>query len=183
MVKKQALSSALAITFLIGITSAAGIAGMSKVASESEMIARGKYLVTIGNCTDCHTDGFLLGQPNEARFLAGADNGWRIPGLGVMYPPNLTPDPETGLGKWSKRDIVRALKEGVRPDGSTINPPMPIVNTRMLTDEDAMAIASFLKSMKPVKHRTPKNPVAPEQAPGPYHDAIFPGRANATPKK
>ena len=183
MVKRKAIPGLLAIAVLISILVAVGTTNLSSAASEAELIARGKYLVTIGNCTDCHTDGFLLGQPSEERYLAGAQNGWFIPGLGVMYPPNLTPDPETGLGKWSKRDIVRALKEGVRPDGSAINPPMPIVNTRMLTDEDAYAIASFLKSMKPVRHKTPKNPVAQEQAPGPYHDVIIPRRANAKPKK
>ena len=180
MVKIRTLPGLFAATLLICLATAVGLTSLSNAASEAELIKRGQYLVTIGNCTDCHTDGFLLGAPNEARYLAGAANGWHIPGLGVMYPPNLTPDPETGLGKWSKQDIVRALKKGVRPDGSTINPPMPIVNTSQLTDEDALAIASFLKSMKPVKHRTPKNPVPPEKAPGPYHDVIMPPGAKAT---
>lgn len=183
MVKNKSTAIVWGAAALISVAAAVGISRLSNAASEAELIARGKYLVTIGNCTDCHTDGFLLGTPNEARYLAGADNGWMIPGLGVMYPPNLTPDPETGLGKWSKADIVRALKTGLRPDGSTINPPMPIVNTRVLTDEDAYAIASFLKSMKPVKHKTPKNPVPPEMAPGPYHDVIVPGGAKAKSKK
>jgi mono/diheme cytochrome c family protein len=143
-------------------------------ASEEEMAARGQYLVTIGNCTDCHTDGFLLGAPNPDLYLAGADNGFFIPELGVMYPPNLTPDLETELGSWSREDIVRALKEGVRPDGSVIRPPMPIVNTSAFTDEDAMAVATFLKSMAPVSHATPPNPVEPEKARGPYMIFVFP---------
>jgi mono/diheme cytochrome c family protein len=164
-------------TIVIGLAAALGVTTTGALAaSEAEMVARGQYLVTIGNCTDCHTDGFLLGAPNPDLYLAGADNGIFIPGLGVMYPPNLTPDMETGLGSWSAADIVRALKEGVRPDGSALRPPMPVVNTSVLTDEDAMAVATFLKSMAPVSHATQANPVPPEEAGGPYMIFVFPGQ-------
>jgi mono/diheme cytochrome c family protein len=161
--------------FVIGVAIAAILSGMPALAgSDEDMIERGRYLVTIGNCTDCHTDGFLLGAPNEDLYLAGADNGIFIPELGVMYPPNLTPDMETGLGGWSAEDIVRALKQGVRPDGSVLRPPMPIINTSAFTDEDALAVATFLKSMAPVRHATQPNPVPPEDAKGPYMTFVFP---------
>ena len=142
--------------------------------TDQALIERGRYLVTVGNCTDCHTDGFLLGQPSEELYLAGAQTGFYMEGLGVMYPPNLTPDPETGLGGWTREDIVRALKEGVRPDGGLVRPPMPIVNTSQLTDEDAYAMAAFLKSLPPVRHEVPANPVPRDQAKRPYYEFVFP---------
>ena len=87
-----------AIRLMIGAMIAVLWPAFGQAASDEERIARRQYLVTIGNCTDCHTDGFMLGNPNPDLYLAGADNGFFIPNLGVMYPPNLTPDPETGLG-------------------------------------------------------------------------------------
>src|ERR1700754_95293 len=63
-------------------------------------VARGEYLVRVGGCTDCHTPGHFLGQPDMARFLGGSDVGFGIPGDGVFVGPNLTPDKETGLGTW-----------------------------------------------------------------------------------
>jgi mono/diheme cytochrome c family protein len=78
---------------------------------------RGEYLVTIMDCTGCHTPGTFLGKPDMQRPLAGSEVGFQIPGLGIFYPPNLTPDPETGLGKWSEADIIKAVRTGVRPDG------------------------------------------------------------------
>ena len=62
---------------------------------------RGKYLVTIASCHDCHTPGYFLGKPDMARFLGGSEVGFELPGLGVFYGPNLTPDKETGIGGWT----------------------------------------------------------------------------------
>ena len=73
---------------------------------------RGKYLVTIAGCLDCHTPGYFFGKPDMARYLGGSEVGFEIPGLGVFHGPNLTPDPDTGLGKWSVAQIVTALKTG-----------------------------------------------------------------------
>src|SRR5262245_45044415 len=74
-------------------------------AAESS-VERGKYLVTLANCTDCHTPGYFFGKPDMARYLGGSEVGFDMPGLGTFYPPNLTPDKETGLGNWSTNDIV-----------------------------------------------------------------------------
>ena len=63
-------------------------------------IERGKYLVTIMSCTDCHTPGYFLGKPDNARVLGGSDVGFKIP-PGVVHGPNLTNDKETGLGNWT----------------------------------------------------------------------------------
>ena len=138
------------------------------------LIARGEYLVSIGSCTDCHTDGALIDDPEPNRFLAGSHVGINVPGLGVMYAPNLTPDRQSGLGSWSVQDIARALRGGIRPDGSPIRPPMPVANISQLTEEDAIAIGAYLKSIRPVYHITNNNPVAPDRANYTYLDLVDP---------
>src|SRR5919206_4449347 len=101
-----------------------------------DKVKRGEYLVGIMDCTGCHTPGVLLGKPDLSRQLAGSDVGFQIPGLGVFFPPNLTPDPETGLGKWSEKDIIKAVRTGVRPDGRQLAPVMPYHSYGKLTDAD-----------------------------------------------
>lgn len=126
-------------------------------AAETE-VQRGKYLVSVIPCTDCHTPGTFLGKPDMKRYLAGSDVGFEVPGLGVFYAPNLTPDPETGLGNWSKQDIATAIKTGKRPDGRILAPPMPVESFKNLSHSDALAIAAYLKSLPAIKN----------QAPGPF---------------
>ncbi|MDX5349495.1 MAG: c-type cytochrome [Paracoccaceae bacterium] len=126
---------------------------------------RGRYLVTIMGCTDCHTPGHFLGQPDLARFLGGSDVGFQIPGLGTFHGPNLTPDDATGLGKWTEAEIVTAIRTGVRPDGRQLAPAMPWMGYAALTDADALAIASYLKSLPPVSNAVP-GPFAPDEATG-----------------
>lgn len=125
---------------------------------------RGQYLVAIMGCTDCHTPGHFLGQPDMTRFLGGSDVGFEIPGLGVFHGPNLTPD-ETGLGRWSEAEIVTAIRTGVRPDGSQLAPAMPWMNYAALTDADAMAIASYLKTLPAVANDVP-GPFGPGEPSG-----------------
>jgi mono/diheme cytochrome c family protein len=116
---------------------------------------RGKYLVAFGGCTDCHTPGYFFGKPDQARYLAGSEVGFEIPGLGVFHGPNLTPDPESGLGSWTTEQIVAALQTGKRPDGRVLAPIMPWKAFANLTSEDAAAIAVFLKSLPPLKNKVP----------------------------
>jgi cytochrome c553 len=66
--------------------------------------------------------------------------------------PNITPAIETGIGEWTNQQIVEALRNGKRPDGKILGPPMPIPMYRSLSDDDATAIAAYLLTLKPVKH-------------------------------
>ena len=120
-----------------------------------KQVARGKYLVGIAGCMDCHTPGYFLGKPDMQRYLGGSEVGFELPGLGVFYGPNLTPDKTTGLGGWSKAEIVTALQTGTRPDGRILAPIMPWRAFASLTKADAMAIASYLKSLPPVQNKVP----------------------------
>lgn len=117
-------------------------------------VERGRYLTLMGGCNDCHTPGTFYGVPDYDRTLSGSELGWVGP-WGVTFPRNLTPDRETGLGAWTEQDIVNALRTGMRPDGSVILPPMPWPMYATMTDDDAFAIAAYLKSLEPVKHRAP----------------------------
>jgi mono/diheme cytochrome c family protein len=94
-------------------------------AADPAAVARGKYLVTLTGCNDCHTPGYFLGKPEMARFLGGSEVGFEMPGLGVFHGPNLTPDKATGLGNWADAQIVTAIQQGKRPDGRTLAPIMP----------------------------------------------------------
>jgi mono/diheme cytochrome c family protein len=133
-------------------------------AAAESLVERGAYLVAIMDCTGCHTAGALAGQPDPERFLAGSDIGFQIPGLGVFYPPNLTFDPETGLGEWSAADVLAAVREGVRPDGRELVPVMPWPSYAALSDEDGAALAAYLQSLPPVRF----------QAPGPFGEGETP---------
>lgn len=147
---------------------------LSTAAAAQEQIKRGKYLATIMDCTGCHTRGALAGRPDPALALAGSDIGFGIPGLGYFYPPNLTPDAETGLGKWSEADIIKAVRTGERPDGRVLVPVMPWPSYAALTDDDARALAAYLKSLKPIRHQAPPMTAASEKPPAPYLTAAMP---------
>ena len=113
---------------------------------------RGKYLVNFGGCNDCHTPGYFMGKPDMKSYLGGSDVGFGIPGLGVFVGRNLTPDKETGLGGWTRAQIVTALTTGKRPDGRILAPIMPWEAFSKLSRADTLAIAAYLQSLPPVKH-------------------------------
>jgi len=121
--------------------------------STSKQIARGKYLVEFGGCNDCHTPGYFLGKPDMSLYLSGSNVGFEIPGMGTFVGPNLTPDKETGLGNWTKEEIITALQTGVRPDGRVLATVMPWQAFAKLNKQDVGAIADYLKSLQPVRNK------------------------------
>jgi mono/diheme cytochrome c family protein len=142
-----------AIVVVLATAMAAALA-VSALAADPR-VERGKYLVEIGGCTDCHTPGNFLGHPDMTRYLGGSDVGFAIPGHGVFVPPNLTPDKETGLGTWTAEQIVAAITTGERPDGRVLVPSMPWRNYAHLTKYDALAIAAYLKTLPPISNKVP----------------------------
>lgn len=136
-----------------------------------QKIARGKHLVTILGCNDCHTPGSFYGAPDTTRLLAGSELGWTGP-WGTTYARNLTPDAETGIGSWSEAELETALRSGVRPDGSPLLPPMPWPSTAALEPDDMSALIAYLKSIPAVKHANP--PVVPPGQTGTLPALVFP---------
>jgi len=136
------------------IVSAGVLAGIA-TASAQTPLERGKYLMnSIVACGNCHTPQTPQG-PVPGKELAG---GTRFEeGFGVAYAPNITPDPETGIGKWSDGDIIKAIREGKRPDGTTIGPPMPIVLYRGMSDADVQAVVAYMRATPPVVNKVAKS--------------------------
>jgi mono/diheme cytochrome c family protein len=147
-------------------------------AADKPEIARGKYLVTFGSCTDCHTPGSFFGKPDMSKFLGGSDVGFAIPHLGVFVGPNLTPDKATGLGNWTAAQIVNAITKGQTPQGRTLAPVMPWHAYANLTKSDALAIVAYLKSLPPVSHQVP-GPFGPAETPTTFVMAVIPGAVYA----
>lgn len=129
-------------------------AGAGNSGGKAAKLARGEYLATTMGCNDCHTPGTLFGGPDFARRLAGSEVGWKGP-WGISFARNLTPDLETGIGYWSEDELVNALRTGLKNDGKPMLPPMPWPNCTRLTDEDIHALAGYLLSLPPVKHKVP----------------------------
>lgn len=123
-------------------------------AKPADLVARGEYLATITGCGDCHTPGTFYGAPDMSRKLSGSELGWQGP-WGVSYARNLTPDKETGIGSWTDEQIITAIRQGRRPDGTPVLPPMPWPDFAAMTDDDVKAIVAFLRSVPPVHHAVP----------------------------
>ena len=116
-------------------------------ADRSELVARGEYLATAGNCGSCHT------VPGGA-FMAGG-LAFETP-FGTIYSTNITPDGATGIGRWSVEDFLRSMRYGVRPGGEHLYPAFPYTNFTRAADEDLLALYAYLLSLE-----------AAEQAPTP----------------
>jgi len=149
-------------------------------AADEAQVARGRYLVIIAGCSDCHTPGALIGTPDMKRYLGGSDIGFSIPGQGVFVGQNLTPDKETGLGSWTAEQIVTAMRQGKTPEGRQLSGVMPYTALSHLTDEDAFAIAAFLQSLPPVNNKV-QNYRSGETVPISVSAVLPPAAYNALP--
>jgi len=146
----------------------------------TEQIERGRYFIALLGCGSCHTDGALMGTPDSNRLLAGSRVGiaYTSPFVdvnpGVVYPRNLTPDIETGIGAWSMDQIVDMVREGVTDHSQRTLPVMPWPAYTTITEDDAYAIAAYLKSLPPVRHLVPFNVDPGDEAEAPFiHFGVY----------
>ncbi|MBW6399949.1 cytochrome c [Roseomonas sp. HJA6] len=123
------------------------------MAQGGDRLARGRYLVeSIAGCGNCHTPKGPQGDlPGMA--LAGGQVFDEPPFRAVAS--NITPDPETGIGRWTDAQIARAIREGIRPDGRIIGPPMPFELYRGISDDDLAAMVVYLRSVPAVRNAVP----------------------------
>lgn len=144
------------------------LSGTGAWAQDDALMVRGTYLAEgVVACANCHIARNDKGQPLFDRGLSGGmmfdDPAFRA------YAPNITPDPETGIGAWTDAQLGKAIREGIRPDGSLIGPPMPISFYRHLSDTDLAAIITYLKAQPPVRHEVEKSvyhfPLPPSYGP------------------
>ncbi len=148
--------------FGIAMLAAAG------VAVAETPVERGAYLVkSIAGCGNCHTPKDAAGNAVAGMEMAGG-YVFNEP-FGSAVSQNITPDPETGIGKWTDAQLLTALREGKRPDGTTVGPPMPIDWYRHMSDDDAAAIVAYIRTVKPIRHAVEKSqfkiPLPPSYGP------------------
>lgn len=188
--KELALAMALVAVTVVR-TQAQTAAELPAGGAAAERVALGAKFVQLGGCDDCHTtkkmgpngpepdmSRRLAGHPQEmvmppaaqlppgpwVATVAGTLTAWSGP-WGVTFTQNLTPDPETGLGKWTEAEFLAALQTGRHQGrGRQILPPMPWQNYSTLPEEDLKAIWAFLRTLPPVHNKVP-DPIAPPAAP------------------
>ncbi len=124
--------------------------------SPAAQIERGKYLAQAGDCIACHT------VPGTKIF---SGNRPMPTPFGTLYSPNITRDPETGIGKWSAGDFYKMMHTGRSRDGSLLYPAMPFASYTKITREDSDAIFAYLRSVPPVRH-----PNRPHELRFPYNN-------------
>lgn len=150
------------------------LAAGAAAAQGPDAVRRGEYLARIMDCGGCHTPGALAGQPDQARALSGSGIGFSIPDLGYFFPPNLTPDRDTGLGGWTAAQMVTAIRTGHRPDGRILVPIMPWPSYAALTDADADALVAYLRSVPAIRNQVPEMTGAGGRPGGPYLSVVQP---------
>jgi cytochrome c553 len=129
-----------------------------------DQLAYGEYVLRLGHCAECHAaTGTGPRDVGEEGFLSGWDHAEGLPGVGKVYCRNLTPDRDTGLGRYSADQIKRALREGRRLDGQRMAPPMSLFIPHLsgLTDDDMDALVAFIRSVPPVKNKIPERQLEP----------------------
>lgn len=126
-----------------------------------EMIEHGAYVAAVSGCVVCHT---AIG-PDATPFAGGlvVTEGE----LGTWRSPNITPDKKTGIGDWTDEQIIAAVREGRRPDGTTMYPMMPYMNYRVMSDDDATALVAFLRSLPPAENQVEGSEMKLPQIPQP----------------
>lgn len=147
--KKTVFTGTIAVLVLVSM----GWATEPQVATES--IERGAYLVEgIAGCGNCHTPRDQQGALIEDMNLAGA---FVIEEAAfTAYAPNITPDEQTGIGGWTDEQIGRAIREGVRPDGRILGPPMAFAFYREISDSDLQSIVAYLRTVPAVSNVVPR---------------------------
>jgi mono/diheme cytochrome c family protein len=122
----------------------------SCTAQPQEAIERGRYLVEgVLTCGNCHSPRSPGGAIDATKLYSGGPQTWDEPSFAVKGS-NITPDPETGIGRWSAEDMKRAIQQGIRPDGSHLAPIMPYKFYKVFTPRDLDAVVAYLRSMPPV---------------------------------
>jgi len=171
LTKMEKMMNIKPLAFLVATLLAAPVT--ADELADRARIERGAYLAGIMDCGGCHTPRGPDGTPIHEAGLSGGNVGFEIPGVGIFWPPNLTPD-ATGLSGWLQEDIAVALRTGVRPDGRVLVPVMPWPNYAALTDEDMDALSAYLVGLDPVEHALPPPLPYGEAAPAPFYRIVAP---------
>ena len=133
-----------------------------KFEATPERLKRGAYLAEhVAACTYCHTP--QEEGPNGSEILPAKKASGQVfsmPGLpGTLVAPNITPDPETGIGNWTDDQLARAIREGISHDGQTLFPMMPYAHYRRMSDEDMASVIVYLRALPPLRDPLPRTDI------------------------
>jgi mono/diheme cytochrome c family protein len=184
-----AISIAMVTLFVISQVSCSG-KEENKQMSQQELVARGKYLVTTGGCSDCHSPKIYTANgpvPDSTKSLSGFQQGEKLPALdvkyaapgnwvstesnfsawvgpwGISYAANLTPDNATGIGALTEEMFIKSIREGKWMGvGRPLLPPMPWQGIGQMTDQDLKAMYAYLRTIKPIHNEVPQ-PTPPDK--------------------
>jgi mono/diheme cytochrome c family protein len=136
-------------------------------AQSDPLVERGRYLVNgIAGCGNCHTMQGPNGPAAGMDLAGGLEMKDRF---FTAWSSNITPDVETGIGRWSDEQIINGIREGRRPDGSAIGLPMPFRMYRMIADSDVRAMVAYLRTVPAIRNEVPKSnyliPIPPRWGP------------------
>lgn len=134
------------------LTLLAAVTVATPVIAQSGDAERGAYMLAAAGCVACHT------VPKDGAFLAGGRE--LKTDFGSFYTPNITPDPETGIGNWSDEDFIRAMKKGVSPDGGRYYPTFPYTSYTRMTRQDMLDLKAYLDTVPPVRNAAPDHDLA-----------------------
>ena len=130
--------------------------GATAICADGTLLERGAYLVeSITACANCHSPK----DPDTGEILEGmayAGSFMISESAFTAYAPNITMDVGTGIGGWTDEEIIVAIRDGLRPDGTLIRPPMPSAFYRAISDYDVRAIVAYLRTITPVKNVVPE---------------------------
>lgn len=117
----------------------------------AEQVKRGEYLAIAGDCISCHTDEKPGAKPYAGR------RALIVPPFGTFYAPNITPDKETGIGKWTDKQFIEAMHNGINADGQNLYPVFPYVFFNRVTKKDLKDIKAYLNAIPAVKQKNKAN--------------------------
>lgn len=132
----------------VAVGAASAGAQEAKPTADDALIEHGRYVATAGDCMPCHT-----GAPKQ-EFAGGLPLATPF---GTIYSPNITPDDETGIGKWTFADFKNAVHNGIRADGAYLYPAMPYDAFTKIEEDDLKALWAYLRSLKPINKVRPAN--------------------------
>jgi len=120
----------------------------AKAEPDKSLVEHGRYIALAGDCMPCHT------ATPENKFAGGL--AINTP-FGTIYSPNITPDPETGIGKWTFDDFKNAVHDGIRADGAYLYPAMPYPHFTKIEEADLKALWAYLRSLPPINKARKEN--------------------------
>lgn len=151
--------------------------------ASSKVVAQGKYMVELLGCGGCHTEGALMGAPVSGLSLAGSHTGiahsnpLETDTPGVVFPSNLTPDPDTGIGRKTDLELKAAISGRVGRHTVRRLRVMPVIAYSKVRDEDIDAVIAYLRSVPPVRNAIPRNVPAGKRTAEKYvHFGIYRSR-------